>query len=193
MARHKEFVREEALDRAMEAFWSQGYEATSIRDLVNRTGVSRASLYDTFGDKHSLFLAAMDRYTQVVVGKLLDLLERPGSGKRAIRAFFTRLVEHSLTAGSRRGCLVTNSAVERALHDRETAARVGACWSKMETAFYKALARARAAGEISQTHSLPALARYLTNSAQGLSVMGKACSDRSVLQDIVEVTLSALD
>ena len=70
MARQKEFDREEALDRAMAAFWSKGYAATSIEDLVAHMGIQRGSLYGTFGDKRRLFLAALDRYQRVVAREL---------------------------------------------------------------------------------------------------------------------------
>jgi AcrR family transcriptional regulator len=62
MARPKEFDSDQALDKAMEPFWRQGYEATSIKDLVRHMGINRGSLYNTFGHKHRLFLACMDRY-----------------------------------------------------------------------------------------------------------------------------------
>ncbi len=71
MARHKEFDQDEALQKAMEAFWARGYEATSMQDLVEHMGINRQSLYDTFGDKHSLFLKALDRYHEVETRKLL--------------------------------------------------------------------------------------------------------------------------
>ena len=74
MARRKEFDRDEALHKAMEVFWSRGYEATSVGDLVEHMGINRQSLYDTFGDKHSLYLAALDRYREVEGRKLFELL-----------------------------------------------------------------------------------------------------------------------
>ncbi len=61
MARQKEFDRDEVLHKAMEVFWTRGYEGTSIQDLVKHMGINRQSIYDTFGDKHSLFLQALDR------------------------------------------------------------------------------------------------------------------------------------
>ena len=76
------------LDRAMQVFWSRGYQATSIQHLVGRMGIQRGSLYDTFGDKRGLFFAAIDRYDRVVTAKLLAALDEPASGKDAIRGFF---------------------------------------------------------------------------------------------------------
>src|SRR3954464_11387329 len=109
MARPKEFDREEALNRAMEVFWSRGYEAASVGELVKRMGINRQSLYDTFGDKHSLYLQALDRYREVEGAKLFELLERPGPVKRALRHLFRSVVERSLDDEERRGCFMGNA------------------------------------------------------------------------------------
>jgi TetR/AcrR family transcriptional repressor of nem operon len=193
MARPREFDREAALDRAMAAFWSKGYEATSIEDLVARMGIQRGSLYGTFGAKRTLFLSALERYQQVVARGLFDALEAPGSGLEAIRRFFRLRVEGALDRRRPPGCLVTNSAVELSRRDRGAAARVGGSLVKMEAAFRRALERARAAGELSPGSDVRALARFLTSSAQGLSVMAKAFPDRAMLEDVVSVVLAALE
>jgi TetR/AcrR family transcriptional repressor of nem operon len=177
----------------MKAFWTRGYEATSIQHLVGRMGIQRGSLYATFGDKRGLFFAAIDRYDRVVTAKLLAALEEPESGTEAIRRFFRLKVALSVEPGRPRGCLVTNSAVELASRDRGTATRVGEVLAKIEAAFHRAVVRAQKAGEIEPTRNPRALARFLTSSAQGLSVMAKAFPDRAVLEDIVEVTLAALN
>ena len=192
MARQKEFDRDVALDRGMTAFWSRGYAATSIEYLVAHMGIQRGSLYATFGDKRSLFLSALDRYQRVVVRELFEALEAPGSGLEAIRRFFRLRVERSLDRSRPPGCLVTNSAVELSRRDRGAAARVGGSLATLEAAFLRALERARAQGELATTRDVRALARFLTSSAQGLSVMAKACPERAVLEDVVEVVLATL-
>ncbi|MGH7322589.1 MAG: TetR/AcrR family transcriptional regulator [Candidatus Rokuibacteriota bacterium] len=193
MARPKEFEHDVVLDRAMQVFWSRGYQGTSIQHLVARMGIQRGSLYATFGDKRTLFFAAIHHYDRVVTAKLLATLEHPGSGKAAIRRFFRLKVELSMEPGRPRGCLVTNSTAELASRDRGTATRVGAVLTKIEGAFHRAVVRAQKAGEIDPARSPRALARFLTSSAQGLSVMAKASPDRAVLEDIVKVTLAALE
>jgi len=193
VARPKEFKRDVVLDRAMQAFWSRGYEATSIQHLVDRMGIQRGSLYDTFGDKRALFFAAIDRYDRVVTAKLLAALDEPASGRDAIRRFFRLKVELAMEPGRPRGCLVTNSAAELASRDRGTATKVGAVLTKIEASFNRAVVRAQKAGEIDPTRNARALARFLTSSAQGLSVMAKTFPERAVLEDIVKVTLAALE
>src|SRR5262249_61525286 len=109
MARHKEFNRDEALQKAMEVFWSHGYEAASINNLVKHMGINRQSLYDTFGDKHTLYLQAIDRYREVEGRKIFELLERPGSVKKTLRRLFQSVVEESLRDQARRGRCIASA------------------------------------------------------------------------------------
>lgn len=192
MARQKEFDREQVLDRALDAFWHRGYEATSVQELVDCMGIGRGSLYDTFGDKRTLFLATLDRYQAVTVAPVLQLLDAPGSGLEAIREVFQGLVRDATACAERRGCLLTNAAVELAPHDPEIRARISANLAQVEAAFHRAVLRARARGEIPDGHDPRALARFLTNSLLGLRVTSRAAAEPHVLRDVVEVTLRAL-
>jgi TetR/AcrR family transcriptional repressor of nem operon len=191
--RPRQFDRDVVLDRAMRVFWTQGYEAASIQRLVTQMGIQRGSLYDTFGDKRGLFFAALERYDRVATARLLATLDGPASGTEAIRRFFRLKVELSLRSDRPRGCLLTNSTAQLASRDRGTATRVGAALAKIEAAFYGAVVRAQRAGELDAARAPRALARYLTSSAQGLSVMAKAFPERAVLEDIVKVILATLE
>ncbi len=106
--------------------------------------------------------------------------------------FFAQLVEHLLTAGPLRSCLVTNSAIEWGLSDEETRQQVQLLLKALEQGFYKALQRAYENDELSQDLDLKMAACFLTSSMQGLLVMGKVCSDRSALESINLMTLSLL-
>ncbi|MGJ3253073.1 MAG: TetR/AcrR family transcriptional regulator [Elainellaceae cyanobacterium] len=193
MARHKEFDRDDVLEKAMEMFWYKGYEATSVQDLINCMGINRGSLYDTFGDKHSLFLAALDRYRDSKVNERLKVLERSQSGLEAIRQFFYEMVEIRTTGQGCQGCLMVNSLVELALHDDEAAGRVASHATRLEEAFYRALMRARKHGEISEKKNLRAIARFLANSINGICVMAKISPDVHALKDVADVSLSVLN
>ena len=190
MARRKEFDKEEVLEKAMETFWRYGYEATSVQNLVENMGINRGSLYDTFGDKHSLFQAAIAHYEQTVVKKAISRLEASGASKQAIIDHFYDLIERAVTDSQRRGCLMTNSAVELSPHDPDTASRIAANLQRIESAFKKALVRAKEQGEISSKHDINALASFLTCNLQGLRVISKIKPDREFLRDIAGVTLS---
>lgn len=193
MARPKEFDRAEVLDRAIEVFWNRGYEGTSIQDLVDTMGINRGSLYDTFGDKHRLFLEALDRYEETFHTRILAELDDLRRPRRAIERVFDAVIRECACESGRRGCFLTNSAIELSGHDRDTADRVQANFERMETAFERALAVARDTGDVGCRHEPRALARFLTSSLQGLRVMSKAGASRSVLHDIAKVTLSTLD
>jgi TetR/AcrR family transcriptional regulator, transcriptional repressor for nem operon len=193
MARHKEFDRDEVLHKAMEVFWSRGYEATSIQDLVKYMGINRQSLYDTFGDKHALYLQALDRYREVEGRKVLELLERPGSVKKTLRQFFEGVVERALCDEQRRGCFMGNATSELAGRCKETAARTCSNMAATEGAFYRMLQRGKKEGELERVRDLRAVARFLYSSLQGLALMAKATRDRKTMEDVVKVTLSVLD
>jgi TetR/AcrR family transcriptional repressor of nem operon len=193
MARHKEFDRDEALHKAMEVFWSRGYEAASIQDLVTHMGINRQSLYDTFGDKHALYLQALDLYREVEGRKVIELLERPGSVKKTLRQLFEDVVERALCDGQRRGCFMGNAMSELAGRCKATAARTCSNTAEAEGAFYRALLRGKKEGELEGVRDPRAVARFLCSSLQGLMLMAKATQDRKTLEDVVKVTLSVLD
>lgn len=192
MARPKIFNEEEVIDKAVKVFWAKGYEATSMQDLVNAMGIQRGSLYSTFGSKQQLFLKSLNRYSVTVVKSLLEILHSKPSAIESIELFFAQLVEHLLTVGELRSCLVTNSAIERGLNDNETKQLVLQLLKALEKGFHNALIRAKDNTEISTEIDLKQLASYLTSNMQGLLVMGKVCSERSVLEGINKVTLSVL-
>ena len=118
IGRPTEFDRQEALEKSMELFWRNGYEATSLGALIEEMGIGRQSLYNTFGDKHSLFIEAAKHYINCNGQYLLDAFEASGSPLGNIRKAMEQTVDF-LTSGECRGCLVTNSIVELAPHDDE--------------------------------------------------------------------------
>jgi TetR/AcrR family transcriptional repressor of nem operon len=193
MARQKEFDREEALHKAMEVFWSRGYEAASINELIKHMGINRQSLYDTFGDKHALYLQALDRYREVESRKMFELLERPGSVKKALRELFRSVIEDSLYDQARRGCFIDNAVSELAGRCPETAAKTRGQLAAVEEALYQLLMRGKKNGELKNGRDFRALARFLCSNLQGLQLLAKATQDRKTLEDVVKVTLSLLD
>ncbi len=190
MPRTKDFEPQEALDAAMYLFWRKGYEAAAMRELLDAMSIGRGSFYGTFGDKHALFLAALDRFREVRTSWIEEVLEE--SGLEAIEEVFRRSVDGLVESEMRRGCLLANSAVELAPHDPEVAGRISRYIGRSEDVFESALTRAREAGEISADSDLKALARFLVNTLHGLRVLARAGSDREVLDDAVSVALGVL-
>jgi TetR/AcrR family transcriptional repressor of nem operon len=190
--RPREFDAEETLQRAMTLFWEKGYEATSVQDLVDRTGVNRSSLYSAWGDKQGVFLAALDLYRDHVVGRRLFDLEQPDSALAEVRGYFEGLAQPGRGERIRHGCLMTNSAIERAPRDAVSAGRIRAHLERLEGAFRGALGRARERGEIRSDTQVDDLARYLSGSAQGLGVMARAGSSMESLEGVVRGVLGTL-
>jgi TetR/AcrR family transcriptional repressor of nem operon len=172
MARAKEFDRELVLERAMNFFWEQGYEAASMRDLLDAMEIGRQSLYDTFGDKHSLFLASLEHYYERGMGSVVSPLSAPDGGIKAIEDYFEGMARR-MTTKPYRSCLLINSAIELAPHDPEVATIVNRFVKHLRKGFTKALEVAESRGEAT-VDDIDALALHLTNSAMGLGPMSKA-------------------
>lgn len=174
----------------MHLFWRKGYGATSMRDLLDGMGIGRGSFYDTFGDKHALFLAALDRFENSRASWMDEALE--GSGLDGIEEVFRRSVDGLVGFEPRRGCLLANTAVELAPHDPEVAARISRYVQRTEEAFTGALVRAQGAGEIPADGDPKVYARFLVSNLHGLRVLARAGSDRRTLEDAARVALEAL-
>ena len=192
MARPREFDSNTALESAMQVFWAKGYEATSLDDLCEATGLGRSSLYAAFGDKRGLYLSALDRYEEAGVHPIAAALARSPI-RKAVAAFVDRIIDDIVAGPGRRGCFIGNCAAELARGDRTAATRVRRSLDRLEATFRDALAHARARGEIAATSDVDALARFLVAGIQGLRLVGKAKPDRAALDDIAAVMLRCLD
>src|SRR6266446_1339405 len=173
MARPREFDETAALDAAMDCFWQDGYEATSVRDLAARMGITGTSLYNAFGDKRSLFRQALQRYADRSTRERITRLEATLPPKQAVRAFLNEIVERSLDDRDRRGCLLVNSALEIAPHDPEVAAEVAARLGEIEAFFYRAITAAQADGSVPPDGDPADLARLLLGVTLGVRVLAR--------------------
>jgi TetR/AcrR family transcriptional repressor of nem operon len=190
--RPKEFDTPEVLQRAMELFWRQGYAAVSLPELLRAMGISRQSLYDTFGSKRELYIGAIEHYRATQLSLALALLEREGSpveNVRSVVGFF-----EDLAADTRcRGCFVANALVEMGPHDAEIATLLRETLETLRKGIESALYTAIARGEIPPTKLPQRLSRALTNAMVGLAVTGKLEMGRAELREIYAGTLSILD
>ncbi|MBF6043678.1 TetR family transcriptional regulator [Streptomyces sp. NRRL B-1677] len=193
MARTKEFDPDAALQSALDLFWRRGYEATSMADLVGHLGIARASLYATFGSKHELYLKALERYGEQHGPRIAEELSRPGPALPAVRGLVARFAEEAAGDDLRRGCFVTNTAVELAPHDPDAARGVEESWLALERALTSALTRAADQGELPPGSDPVALARMLLVLMQGMRVVGKAVPDRARIRDAAAQALALLD
>ena len=191
IGRPTEFDRTEALEKAMELFWRNGYEATGLTELTTEMGIGRQSLYNTFGDKHTLFLEAVTHYSTRNSQPFLEILHAPGSAVGNIRKALEAVV--CMVAGKDScGCLVTNSIVELAPHDPDVAKIVRSAVNRMEKEFRIALDRAVETDEIPADTDTRAAARFLNATLHGLVVLGKASTSKTALKDVLEIALSKI-
>lgn len=192
MARTKEFDPDEALDRALDIFWRRGYEGTSLRDLLEGMDISRQSLYDTFGDKRSLFLRVLARYETLSMQGMIQLLEGKSS-VAAIRGFAEYFLHEVVHDGERGSCLMASTAIEVGRADPEIQSIVKAYFGRVEAAIHGVLTGAMEAGQIADDRDLRALARHLVNAIHGLGIMGRSGFSRPVLRQMLSVALSVID
>lgn len=170
----KGYNREEVLDRAIELFRRQGYSATSTAELVEELGINRKSMYAEFGSKQELFEAALDRYSQVNLSRVLAPIEAKDANAQSIRDAFLGYASASETKFRGLGCLMANTAVERAALDPSSAKYVDAYLDRLQKGFRSALENARNDGDVSNEADLDDLAAHFVNSVVGVSALLRA-------------------
>ena len=185
VGRPREFDTEQALDAAMQAFWAKGYEATSLADLMDATGLHKGSLYQAFGDKHSLFMSALTHYADKEFHETKAVIDESKSPLENIRAIVNKICGE---AGSEQGCLVINSIVELAPHDAEVAQAIRSFGELRLEVMSEMIGAAKDAGEISDGREPMQLARQLMMTLAGAAAMVKGF----VTQEEITVTLNEL-
>ena len=183
MPRKKEFDVDAVMDQAMRAFWTRGYEATSLNDLLNCMQIQRASLYNAFGDKRTLFLDALHRYIRMRQAEIAELA-KAHSPRQAILKLFRDSVAAVLINGARDGCFIVNTALELSPHDQEIAQVVGQTFMKREQFFRKMIQKGRANGEIAKSVVPSQTARALLSLFIGLRVLARSRPEKLLLKSI---------
>jgi TetR/AcrR family transcriptional regulator, transcriptional repressor for nem operon len=190
--RPRSFDADVAVERAMGVFWSRGYGATALPDLLRATRLSRGSLYAAFGDKHGLFLLALDRYISDALKRMdveLDPRRPPIEG---LRDFLAGYVDRVSGANGRRGCLLVATAMEMGGRDPEVDRRIGGFFKAMESKLAVALSRAQATGHLVSGVDSATAARLLVCFVEGLRVVGKTSPARAASQATVDLLLDRL-
>ncbi|MEV0386405.1 TetR/AcrR family transcriptional regulator [Nonomuraea sp. NPDC050643] len=192
MARTREFDTEAAVGRAMELFWTRGYEGTSVRDLTQHLGIGQGSLYAAFGDKDGLYRAALEHYRTTFAAAALRTLDEGADARSAIRTMLVERVRIAVERGGR-GCLLVNAACERLPEDPATGRIVRDVLAANKDALADVLRVAVERGEVSPRHAPHTLAAFLVTFLNGLLVSSKITPDAGALEPLVEVALVALD
>lgn len=190
MSRAKEFDYDVILDKATDIFLEKGYEHTSIQDLVNHLGIHRRSIYDTYGDKHQLYLKILAKYDQDMSQKYVLITNKNTS----IREKFETIFNESAFPkdNCRKGCLFVNSSIELALRDSEVADQIQYFFEKTKSFFMRLLDQAKENGELPTDTDTRVLASYLNNALIGIRVLVRSSTSQTELKNIIKTTLSML-
>lgn len=193
MARTKDFDENEVLSKAIQLFWYKGYNGTSMQDLVDALGISRSSLYDTYTDKHTLFVKALESYQNTGAGQIQAIIDETESAKETVKKMLELATNDLVCDKQQKGCFMINAEVEVAPHDSEISALVCKNDQQMEDAFYRVIQKGKDNGEIKNQQDARALARFMFNTIKGMRVTGKSTTDKAVFDDIIALTISALN
>lgn len=188
----KRFNIEETLTRAMQTFWSHGYEATSMQDLVNATGVNRASLYATYGDKRELFLTALKKYDREIRGRMLTELSNTTNPSQAIAAVFDKFIDQTRAVQENWGCFLVNTALELAPHDSDIAGMVNTAQDEIEAFFLAMIRKGQETGEFDSEADAEQLAHQVLASLLGMLVMIRSRPNENYLRAVRDGALKLL-
>ena len=186
MARPKEFDEDRALDAAVDCFWARGYEATSVRDLAESMGIGGTSLYNSYGDKRTLFERSLERYANRSMRERIARLEAGHRPKEAIAAFFAEIVDRSVKDSDRKGCLLVNSALDVAPHDAAIGKVVAGYLDEIRTFFRRNLEAASVAGA-------EEIATHLLGVLLGIRVLARTGARRKLLEAVARPALLLLE
>ncbi|GGX89604.1 TetR/AcrR family transcriptional regulator [Streptomyces hiroshimensis] len=193
MARPRKFDEERAVDAALEAFWTAGYEATSTQDLCEATGLGRSSIYNAFKSKHDLFRRALLRYMERKNGGIDAVLESAMPAREKIRALLGVIIEEEgLYAEDGRGCLVVNTCIELASRDPEVAGVLERDYRLRFEALKAAIESGQRDGDIDRAKDAGALAHFVIAAIGGMRVSARAGVGRQALEGILRTTVDAI-
>jgi len=193
MPRPREFDEAAVLDAAVLCFWNRGYEATSVRELADSMGITGASLYNAFGDKHALYGKALAHYVSRSVEDRVRRFEGTLSPLQSIKAFFDEIVHRSLSDKDRKGCMLVNSALEVAPHDPELRQVVADFQSQVESFFRRCVEAGQREKTIGAGQPAKDLARLFLGVLMGIRVLARSRPERELLEGLIRPVLALLD
>jgi TetR/AcrR family transcriptional repressor of nem operon len=185
------FDEEKVLDKATELFWTRGYEATSLDDLLGVMGMGKSSFYHAFGSKKELFEKVMDRFVNDTVHRMMTELPVHPRPMERIREFFREIAEGGWGL-HRKGCFMGNTVVELTNTDRALGDRAVRRLERMEALFYQYIAAAQRSGELQTREDPMVLARYLQTMWNGLNITRRIHPDPGALGPLIELQLQVL-
>jgi TetR/AcrR family transcriptional repressor of nem operon len=193
MARPREFEETAVLEAAIQCFWAKGFEATSMRDLIERMGMTSASVYNAFGDKRALYRRALAHYLESSFGERVIRLETSLPPRQAIERFFVEIIDRSMNDAARRGCMMVNSALEAVPDAPEAQDIIDDFLTRAEGFFQRCVQAGQHDGSISHLQPAQDLGRLLLGVLLGIRVLARAKPQRPLLESVVRPVLALLD
>lgn len=190
--RPREFDIDRALEAATQQFWAVGYEATSLQDLLKSMSLSKSSLYQTFGNKHDLFIRCLEHYQQSMVDKLREKLDNSSSVKQFVSEFLEEVIAESNNRSGRKGCFLVNTANELSQRDADIGRVVTDGTSNVAKVFQQAIELGIKKNEISAEPPVEHLVGYLITTVTGLRTMAKAGAEQNTLKPVVDLIIKSL-
>ena len=191
MPRSKSYDENIVLERAMNVFWSNGYEATSVRLLEKEMGINQFSIYSSFSSKKKLFIESIRRYRQHVRQNVYQTLLQEGAGMKELEQYLLKAAQKKRGLGTSRGCLVVNTAAEIGVSDEEIAAEVNGYFNFIREMLKRVLENAVSKGEISAGTDIEKQSAFFLGVMQGLSVASKTM-DPGQLIDFISIAVKQI-
>jgi AcrR family transcriptional regulator len=192
IGRPLEYNPDQVLEAAMRLFWRQGYEATSLQDLLAEMKLSKSSLYQAFGSKRNLFLQCIKRYREITMAEMQERLLKSDSGIQFIVDTLSGVVKEVNELANPKGCLVINTASEFAQSDAQIALSVANGLDGYRDMFCQAVRKGQKDGCIRHDFESELLANYLVTNMSGLRTMVKAGTNETILERMVEVIVATV-
>lgn len=193
MASSNSLPHEQIVDRVIGVFMAKGYEGTSVKDLVDATGLHPGSLYNAFGSKQGIFEAAIDRFDEISPFNKLLAQSATAPPRQTIRRLLDGLVEPAIEGEGVAGCLITYAAAEVGSANARLSRRLDDAFQDMETNLTVLIERGQGSGEFGSKRPARELAKFLLSTVQGIQVMAKVSRNRADLQVAADVAYDALE
>lgn len=190
--RPREFDQQQALEAAMRVFWTRGYEATSLEDLLAEMGLSKSSFYQAFGSKAELFQKCLEHYRDMSAQKMQASLAGAATGWDFIRATLEGVADSTGKKMGRAGCLLMNTATEFGQRDAAVISTVSAGLGRIQEIFKSALERAKTEGSLTAAADTQSLALFLATNLGGLKGMARAGAAPQAIRSVIGIVLAAL-
>ena len=193
MARPRKFIEDQVIESARDQFWAHGYAGTSLDDLVAVTGLGRGSLYGAFGDKHTIFMRALDEYSTTTMAAVrAELRDSAESAYDRLVGHIRSMARANATDSKRRGCLTAKSAAELAATDKAVARRVKHFLDAYQTALAETIAAAQREGDLDGSVDSRGLAALVLVILRGMEALRKGGASSATITSAAEQAIALL-